>query len=73
MLPGWGVGGMFGGGGPMMIPRHRFEEQYHVYSVAVADKAHLEVCTCVSRMVANAVRMDWTGLSNTQIRTIERG
>jgi ubiquitin fusion degradation protein 1 len=46
MLPGWGVGGMFGGVGGPMIPR-RFEEQYHVYSVAVADKAHLEVCAYV--------------------------
>jgi hypothetical protein len=32
-----GVGGLFG---PM---HHRFEEQYHCYSVAYADKAHVEV------------------------------
>ena len=42
-----GPGGGFGGGlpmgaGGMMMPR-RFEEQYHCYSVAYADKAHLEV------------------------------
>ena len=34
------VGGGFGGGFP---PRQVFEEQYHCYSVAYADKAHLEV------------------------------
>jgi len=40
MMPaGWGLGGMGGGG---FAPR-RFEEQYHCYSVAYADKAHLEV------------------------------
>ena len=32
------------GGGGFGAPR-RFEEQYHCYSVAYADKAHLEVCT----------------------------
>ena len=36
MMPGWGMGG--GGFAP-----RRFEEQYHCYSVAYADKAHLEV------------------------------
>ena len=35
-----GVGGGLGGGFP---PRQVFEEQYHCYSVAYADKAHLEV------------------------------
>ncbi|EJK69032.1 hypothetical protein THAOC_09751 [Thalassiosira oceanica] len=36
----WGFGGMMGGGAPLPS---RFEEQYHCYSAAVADKAHLEV------------------------------
>ena len=42
MMGGWGfAGGGYGGGG---YPRSgRFEEQYHCYSVAYADKAHLEV------------------------------
>ena len=43
MMPGgWGFGGIGGHnhGYPAM---RRFEEQYHVYSVAFADKAHLEV------------------------------
>lgn len=44
MMPGWGLGGM-GGGYP---PARRFEEQYHCYSVAYADKAHLEV-RCLGR------------------------
>jgi len=35
----WGFGGMMGGGAPLPS---RFEEQYHCYSAAVADKAHLE-------------------------------
>lgn len=35
------VGGGLGGGG--FPPRQVFEEQYHCYSVAYADKAHLEV------------------------------
>ncbi|KAL3945498.1 MAG: hypothetical protein SGBAC_000397 [Bacillariaceae sp.] len=41
MMGGWGfAGGGYGGGG---FPRSgRFEEQYHCYSVAYADKAHLE-------------------------------
>ena len=47
-MPGWGMPGMMMGGG--FAPR-RFEEQYHCYSVAYADKAHLEVrvceCACV--------------------------
>jgi hypothetical protein len=36
---------MFGGfgGGAMGIPPQRFEECYHCYSVAYADKSHLEV------------------------------
>lgn len=34
---GFGFGGM---GGPMPS---KFEEQYHCYSVAYADKSHLEV------------------------------
>ena len=37
----WGsFGGGLGGGG---FGTRRFEEQYHCYSVSVADKAHLEV------------------------------
>ena len=37
----WGsFGGGLGGGG---YGARRFEEQYHCYSVSVADKAHLEV------------------------------
>ena len=38
-----GVGGGLGGG---FAPRQVFEEQYHCYSVAYADKAHLEVRMC---------------------------
>lgn len=34
MLPGWGFAG---------AAMRQFEEQYHCYSVAAADKAHLEV------------------------------
>ena len=37
---GFGFGGMGGMGGGMPT---RFEEQYHCYSVAYADKSHLEV------------------------------
>lgn len=37
--------GMMGGAGGGFGPR-RFEEQYHCYSVAYADKAHLEVRVC---------------------------
>ena len=46
MMPGWGAFGMGGG-----MPR-TFEEQYHCYSVAYADKAHLEVSTvpCLVQM-----------------------
>lgn len=43
-------GGMFGGIGGLggaFPPRRVFEEQYHCYSVAYADKAHLEVCMFV--------------------------
>lgn len=40
MMHGWGFGG--GGGGGYGAVR-RFEEQYHCYSVAAADKAHMEV------------------------------
>lgn len=36
-MPGWGFGGAGGYGAPQV-----FEEQYHCYSVAYADKAHLE-------------------------------
>lgn len=47
------AGGGGGGGFPFfhhpqsMMGRARFEEQYHCYSVAYADKAHLEVRTCL--------------------------
>lgn len=42
MMNGWGFagGGAFGAGG--FASNRRFEEQYHCYSVAYADKAHLE-------------------------------
>ena len=50
MIRGWGdlmVGGGGGngrfGGMDMNSNMRRFEEQYHCYSVAFADKAHLEV------------------------------
>jgi hypothetical protein len=36
-------GGFGGMGGAAFGRSHRFEEQYHCYSVSVADKAHLEV------------------------------
>jgi hypothetical protein len=38
----------FGGLGAMMPTK--FEEQYHCYSVAYADKSHLEVSKQVVRM-----------------------
>lgn len=44
MLHSWG--GPFGiGAAHMMRMGDRFEEQYHCYSMAYADKAHLEVST----------------------------
>jgi hypothetical protein len=39
-----GMGGFPGG---MHMQRPRFEETYHCYSVAFADKAHLEVRAAV--------------------------
>jgi hypothetical protein len=44
MMHGWGgfSGGNFGAGGYGGSAR-RFEEQYHCYSVAYADKSRLEV------------------------------
>ena len=42
----FGAGSIFGGAGGLgggFPPRQVFEEQYHCYSVAYADKAHLEV------------------------------
>jgi hypothetical protein len=42
MMHGWGMGA---------FPR-RFEEQYHCFSVAHADKAHLEVRTLCALLVA---------------------
>lgn len=38
-MHGWGFGGGMGAG----YGHRRFEEQYHCYSVAYADKSHLEV------------------------------
>jgi len=38
-----GFGGVMGGGGGGGFGGRRFEEQYHCYSVAAADKDHLEV------------------------------
>jgi hypothetical protein len=50
MMHGWGLGGAMGGGGGGFPGFHqrmaRFEETYHCYSVAFADKAHLEVRVC---------------------------
>lgn len=43
MMNGWGFGGAGGGGMGGYPSARRFEEQYHCYSVAYADKAHLEV------------------------------
>ena len=41
---GGGYGGGYGGfGGGYGGGNRRFEEQYHCYSVAYADKSHLEV------------------------------
>ena len=45
MMHGWG----FGGGRNYA---RRFEEQYHCYSVAYADKPHLEVSENALIMVA---------------------
>ena len=42
MMPGGGFFGAGGFGGSFGGSR-RFEEQYHCYSVAYADKSHLEV------------------------------
>jgi len=50
MMPGWGMPGMMGGGGAGGFAPRRFEEQYHCYSVAYADKAHLEVRLFVFRL-----------------------
>jgi hypothetical protein len=44
------------GGGVGGFPPRRFEEQYHCYSVAYADKADLEVREC-------GTVLDWTVLS----------
>jgi hypothetical protein len=54
MMGGGGGGMMMGGFGPGGGPpngRRRFQEQYHCYSVAYADKAHLEVRTYQIRMI----------------------
>jgi len=40
---GGGYGGGYGGFGGGYGGNRRFEEQYHCYSVAYADKPHLEV------------------------------
>jgi hypothetical protein len=39
-MQNWGLGGLGGGFQPA---RQKFEEQYHCYSVAFAEKPHLEV------------------------------
>ena len=46
MMHGWGIGGGGNGGFPGFHHQRpqRFEETYHCYSVAFADKPHLEVC-----------------------------
>jgi hypothetical protein len=58
MMPGWGFagggGGAFGAGGYGVSSR-RFEEQYHCYSVAYADKSHLEVRTGRKKLLAFSV------------------
>ena len=41
MMNGWG--GFAGGMGGQYGGNRRFEEQYHCYSVAYADKSNLEV------------------------------
>jgi hypothetical protein len=45
MMPTWGIGRGGGGGGFPGFHQapQRFEETYHCYSVAFADKPHLEV------------------------------
>jgi hypothetical protein len=45
MMHGQGFFGAGGFGSGYGAPR-RFEEQYHCYSVAYADKMHLEVSVC---------------------------
>lgn len=57
MMGGWG----FGGGGHHNP--QRFEECYHCYSVAYADKAHLEVSllffylfVLVGQVIATGIR-----------------
>jgi hypothetical protein len=42
MMQNWGLGGL---GGGFQAARQKFEEQYHCYSVAFAEKPHLEVRT----------------------------
>lgn len=49
MMHSWGfTGGGFGAG---YGAGRRFEEQYHCYSVAYADKSHLEVRSYFARAV----------------------
>lgn len=43
MMPGWGFAGNAFGIPGLGAASRRFEEQYHCYSVAYADKSHLEV------------------------------
>jgi hypothetical protein len=43
MMHGWGFGGLGGGAGGGYGAMRKFEEQYHCYSVAAADKSHMEV------------------------------
>jgi hypothetical protein len=47
----FGGAGGFGAGGFGMMSNRRFEEQYHCYSVAYADKSHLEVRAVIAVIV----------------------
>jgi hypothetical protein len=62
MMNGWGGG--FGGSGFGAAgygSNRRFEEQYHCYSVAFADKAHLEVSAFVCVNVGTNIDQFVTG------------
>jgi hypothetical protein len=48
MMQSWGLGGL---GGRFPAVRQKFEEQYHCYSVAFAEKPHLEVRTSVMSLL----------------------
>ena len=59
MMHGWGLGG--GGGFPGHHQRARFEETYHCYSVAFADKAHLEVSLSCDHVPQLRLSMEFLG------------